>query len=134
MGSSCCFIGSLLLTVTIFSPAFSSAPPPVVYPAAMRCILPFALGWGGVPRPPSRSGGTSPPPCWGPTTPPPPPGLGTPNIPFYPWGEVPLRISSYHPPPRSPLTPGEALDPPPLAGWGVHWRTSLCVIPLRGGG
>ena len=91
-----------------FLPGLQLGPPAGCVPrSAMRYILPFALGWGGVPRPPSRSGGTSPPPCWGPTTPP-PPGRGTPNIPFYPWGEVPLRISSYPPPPGSSATSGPA--------------------------
>ena len=32
MGSSCCFVRSLLLAVIIFFPGFSSAPPQVVCP------------------------------------------------------------------------------------------------------
>ena len=72
-------------------------------------------------------------PLWG-QAPPPYPEGGTLGSPFHPRKGTLLWVYSSQPPLRSPSTPGEALDPPPLSGWGVRLRASLCVIPRRGGG
>ena len=94
---------------------------------------PFILWVGGDSSPPSEWEGPSPrfllgAGCSSSSRP------GNVEFPFLPRGGSPSEDILLPPSSSLPLDTRGGVGPPPLAGWGVRWRASFCVIPLRGGG